>query len=157
VKGYDSFSFFTPQVRAGWFTITSMLQDLDSLAARIGQLVQFTKQLQSERAAMQARLRSLEQERDALRDQLQRREADFASAEARTAEHHAELEAQRTESLAAQSQLQAEVNRYKADGEAVRRQLEASQNDASRLRAVADKARTQIDSILMRLPGAAQE
>ena len=47
-----------------------MLQDLDSLAARIGQMVQFARQLQTERTALQARLKNLEQERDALRKQL---------------------------------------------------------------------------------------
>ncbi|TEA78169.1 hypothetical protein [Allopusillimonas ginsengisoli] len=134
-----------------------MLQDLDSLAARIGQLVQFTQQLQGERAAMQARLKSLEQERDVLRDQLQLREAEIASVAEVSADHETQLEALRAEALAAQSQLQQDVVRYKADYETIRQQLQASQNDSSRLRGAADKARTQIDSILMRLPGAAQE
>ncbi len=134
-----------------------MLQDLDSLAARIGQLVQFTQKLQGERSALQAQLKSLEQERDALRDQLRRRETEIASVAQVSADHQAQLAAQHAEAQAAQSQLQLDVTRYKTDYETVRQQLEASQHDSASLRGAADKARHQIDSILMRLPGATQE
>ncbi|KAA0890570.1 hypothetical protein [Pusillimonas sp. ANT_WB101] len=134
-----------------------MLQDLDSLAARIGQLVQFTRQLQDERAAMQTRLKTLEQDCEAFRQQLQRREDEFSVVTERNATHEAQIQSLQAETQASHAQLQAEVARYKADCEEARRQLEASQADTSRLRQVADKARTQIDSILVRLPGAPQE
>ncbi|SHI23786.1 hypothetical protein SAMN04488135_1159 [Pollutimonas bauzanensis] len=141
----------------GWFTITPMLQDLDSLAARLGQMVQFTRQLQTERAALQARLKNLEQERDALRDQLQRREADYSSMTERFNVHEAEVQALRAEAEATQATLQIEATQYKVECEAVKQKLAASQADTSRLRQVADKAKEHIDSILMRLPGAPQE
>jgi len=134
-----------------------MLQDLDSLAARIGQMVQFTRQLQNERAALQARLKSLEQERDVLRDQLQRREADYASASESMAAHEAQVRALQAEADAAQVSLRSEADRYKSECESIKQRLAASQADTSHLRLVAGKAKEQIDSILVRLPGAPRE
>lgn len=157
MKGYDGFSIFPIHFLSRWFTITPMLQDLDSLAARIGQLVQFTRQLQNERAAVQARLKSLEQERDAMRDQLQRREAEYSDLSASMGAHDAQLRTLQAEAQAAQSRQQTELVQYKAESEAYRQRLAASQADTSRLRGVADKAKEQIDSILVRLPGAPQE
>ncbi len=157
MKGYDGILFFAIHFTVGWFTITPMLQDLDSLAARIGQMVQFARQLQTERTALQARLKSLEQERDALRDQLSRREADYSSMNDRFNVHEAEVQAVRVQAEATQATLQIEATQYKVECDAVKQKLAASQADASRLRLVAGKARENIDSILMRLPGASQE
>ncbi|MGB3290838.1 MAG: hypothetical protein WBA83_16320 [Burkholderiaceae bacterium] len=134
-----------------------MLQDLDSLAARIGQMVQFTRQLQSERSALLARLKTLEQERDALRDQVQRREADYSSAAEKAAEHEAQIQSYQAEAQAAQATLQVDVARYRTESESFKQRLAASQADTLHLRQVADQAREQIDSILMRLPGAPRE
>lgn len=134
-----------------------MLQDLDSLAARIGQMVQFTRQLQNERAALQARLKNLEQERDMLRDQLQRSEAERSELSASTGTHETQLKAVQAEAEAVQARQQSELAHYKAESEAVSQRLAASQADTSRLRLVAGKAKEQIDSILVRLPGAPQE
>ncbi|PLC50279.1 hypothetical protein CR159_07390 [Pollutimonas subterranea] len=157
MKGYDWFSFFPIHIGVGWFTITPMLQDLDSLAARIGQMVQFARQLQSERAALQARLKNLEDERSALRDQLLRREAEYASMAQRVSVHEAEMNTLRSATDAAHATLQVEVTQYRTECEALKLKLAASQSDTSRLRVVADKAREHIDSILVRLPGAPQE
>lgn len=134
-----------------------MLQDLDSLAARIGQMVQFTRQLQSERSALQARLKNVDQERDALRDQLQRQEHDFSVAADRLAQYESQSQSLQSQTQAQMSALQHDLEKYKAQCESMEQQLVASQSDSAKLRAVADKARENIDSILMRLPGAAQE
>src|SRR5690554_142251 len=75
----------------------AMLEDLDSLAARIGQLAQFAKQLQSERTALQARIAGLEQERNALRDQLKRQEAEFGELAESSAGHKARVDILRAE------------------------------------------------------------
>jgi predicted nuclease with TOPRIM domain len=157
MKGYDQIPFFSIQFTSGWFTIAPMLQDLDSLAARIGQMVQFTRQLQAERTALQAQLKSAEQERDALRTQLERREAEFASLTQQHAQHEAEVQSLRAQAEAAETAMQLEAARHQSMGESVKQQLAASQETNTRLRLVASKAREQIDSILMRLPGAAQE
>lgn len=134
-----------------------MLQDLDSLAARIGQMVESTRRLQDERSALQARVRSLEQERDALHDQLQRREADYSSVADRIAAHEAQVQSLQAQAQATQATLQVDLSRYKTECDSIKQRLVATQSDASHLRLVADKAKNQIDSILMRLPGAPRE
>ena len=136
---------------------SAMLEDLDSLAARIGQLVQFSKQLHGERVALQARIIGLEQERNALRDQLKRQEAEFAELAENSANHQARVDILRAEADSIRVSLQGEVERCKADYDVLRRQLAASEADSSRLKAAAGQAQLQIDSILMRLPGAPQE
>jgi len=135
----------------------AMLEDLDSLAARIGQLVQFSKQLQSERTALQARISGLEQERNALRDQLKRQEMEYSELAENSANHQARVDILRAEADSIRIALQGEVDRCKAEYEVLRRQLAASQADSSRLKAAANQAQLQIDSILVRLPGAPQE
>lgn len=136
---------------------SAMLEDLDSLAARIGQLVQFSRQLQSERTALQARVAGLEQERNALREQLKRQETEFSELAENSANHEARVDILRAEADSIRVSLQTEVERSKAEYEALRRQFAASQADSSRLKAAAGQAQLQIDSILMRLPGAPQE
>lgn len=157
MKGYDSISIFPHQSKSGWFTITPMLEDLDSLAARIGQMVQFTRQLQTERTALQARVKNLEQERDSLRDQLHRHEAENAAISEVASRHQAELDSIRAQAEAAEATLQVEASRYRNECEALKHRLVGCQADTTHLRDVAGKAREQIDSILMRLPGAVQE
>lgn len=150
-------STFPCSLDRGMVYDNAMLEDLDSLAARIGQLVQFSKQLQSERAALQARVNGLEQERNALRDELKRREAEFTELAENSADHQARVDILRAEADSIRISLQSEVERCKAEHETLRRQLAASQADSSRLKAVTGQAQLQIDSILMRLPGAPQE
>jgi len=135
----------------------AMLEDLDSLAARIGQLAQFARQLQSERTALQARIIGLEQERNALRDQLKRQEAEFGELAESSAGHQARVDILRAEADSVRVSLEGEVERCRAEYEALRRQFAASQADTSRLKAVAGQAQLQIDSILMRLPGAPEQ
>src|SRR5690606_9867853 len=100
----------------------AMLEDVDRLAARIGELVQFSKQLQSERAALQARIAGLEQERTALRDQIKRKEAEFTELSENTASHQARIDILRAETDSIRVALQAEVDRYKAECETLHRQ-----------------------------------
>ena len=135
----------------------AMLEDLDSLAARLGQLVQHSKQFHAERAELHARISGLEQERNALRDELKRREAEFNELAQSSADQQTRVDILRAETDSIRVALQGEVERCKAERETLRRQLAASQADSSRLKAVAGQAQLQIDSILMRLPGAPQE
>lgn len=136
---------------------SAMLEDLDSLSARIGQLVQLTRQLNFERAAFQARINNLEQERNAQRDELKRREAELTALSANNADHLARVDILRAEADSTRVSLQNEVDRCKAEHETLRRQLAASQADSSRLKAVTQQAQAQINTLLMRLPGAPQE
>lgn len=134
-----------------------MLQDLDSLAARIGQMVQFTRQLQTERSALQAQLKVLDQEQDSLRRQLQLREHDYSLVEKKLSEHESQIQSQQSEAQSQLLALQKNLEHYKTQSETLSQQLQISQADVKRLRLVTDQARENIDSILVRLPGAAQE
>lgn len=134
-----------------------MLQDLDSLAARIGQMVQFTRQLQTERSALQAQLKVLDQEQDSLRRQLQLREHDYSLVEKKLSEHESQVQSQQSEAQSQLLALQKNLEHYKTQSETLSQQLQISQADVKRLRLVTDQARENIDSILVRLPGAAQE
>jgi chromosome segregation ATPase len=134
------------QPGAGWFTIAPMLQDLDSLAARIGQMVQLTRELQAESTVLRARLKSAEQERGALRDQLDRRESEYQSMARRIEQHESELEAVRAQGLSAQEECAT-----------ARQNLQFALAEAARLRTAAESAKDRIDMVLMRLPGASAE
>lgn len=131
-----------------------MLQDLDSLAERIRQLAGFTLQLQAERAALQARIRQLEQECTALKDQQAREHSEFTLMSERVARHDQELEFVRAEARAERAELDARVHDQQVQAQANQHRIERSEADRDRLREVAQGAQKQIDLILMRLPGA---
>ena len=139
-----------PQV---WFTITPMLEDLDSLAARIGQLVQSTRQIQSERAGLLARIKLLEQERDGLRAQLIERETQYASMAQRTQEHDQNIAALRAEFGREQQVLKEHLNQAHGEARALHQLLDHSQAENARLRFAAEQSRIRIESRLERLPG----
>jgi chromosome segregation ATPase len=156
-----------------------MLQDLDFLAARIGQLVELTKQLQAEHAALGARAEQAEQARNQLQKQLTRQENEFNDVAARAQWHEAEiaqiraaaqteldalrtqLQSQSAEQLqqahAAQERLESELNQQRTAYKEILEQLEQSRTEANRLRQAAADARERIDALLERLPGAPQE
>jgi hypothetical protein len=75
----------------------------------------------------------------------------------RLASHESELEALRVQAETARAALQHDTAQHQAAYDGVSRQLAISMADAARLRDVAAQATGQIDSILMRLPGAPQE
>lgn len=134
-----------------------MLQDLDSLTTRIEQMVTLTRQLQAEHTASQARLKALEGERDRLAEQLKHREDDVNTIRGELAEYETKRQAEQDQAQAMQSQLQLELAESRQRCAQTEQLLHSSQQDVSRLRTVSDAARRQIDSILVRLPGAPQE
>lgn len=123
-----------------------MLEDLDSLSTRIGQMAQFTRQLQTDRSALQARLSQLEQERNALRDQVARQQAEYDAMAQQVQGHAAKLHA-----------AHAQQEALRADYQKVINELQNSQSQSNALRAAARSAQERIDAVLMRLPGATQE
>lgn len=134
-----------------------MLQDLDSLAARVGQMVRLVRQLQADRETLQSRLKRTEQERDGLRGQVDQYKADHQAITARLDGHMAEVEAVRAQADKSQADLRDEVLRYRAEHDALKQALATAQGGAARLQAVAGSAKERIDTLLMRLPGAPQE
>ncbi len=131
-----------------------MLQDLDSLAERIGKLVQAARQLQAERGTLQARIRQLEQECNALKDQQVREQDEFTRMSERVARHDHELQSVRDEAQAARASLEDQVRLQQGQSDAMRERLEHAEADRDKLRRVALGAQEQIDLILERLPGA---
>lgn len=156
-----------------------MLQDLDFLAARIGQLVELTQQLQSEHTALGSRAEQAEHERNQLQAQLDRQETEFKDMAAQAQRHEAEmaqvrataqkeLDALRTqlqsetadqlrEAHAVQARLESELNQQQTAYKQVLQELEQSRTEAHCLRHAAGDAKKRIDALLERLPGAPQE
>lgn len=131
-----------------------MLQDLDALSQRIQQIVQLAGSLQSERRALQARIRQLEQEFQVLKDQYQREQTEFTRMSERIARHDKEIQAARDESLELRTALEAQVREQQARADELQQRLGQVETDRGRLRQAATGARQQIQSILERLPGA---
>lgn len=134
-----------------------MLQDLDYLAARIGQIVQSTRELQAERSTLLARIAQLEKESAAIREQQAQQQAEHAALQERIAAYESETQALTAKSEAVHAGLQAELFQSQGRCEELGQQLQASRSDTTRLRSVVGQAKERVDSILMRLPGAPQE
>lgn len=131
-----------------------MLQDLDALSQRIQQVVQLAGGLQSERRALQARIRQLEQEYQVLKDRHEREQAEFTRMSERIAQHEQEIQAARDESLELRTALEAQVREQRSRAEDLQQRLGQVEAERGRLRQAATGARQQIQSILERLPGA---
>jgi len=131
-----------------------MLQDLDSLAERIGKLVQAARQLQAERGTLQARIRQLEQECNALKDQQVREQDEFTRMSERLARHDRELQSAQEESARAHALLEGQIHDHQAHVESLQKRLSQVESDRDCLRDAASGAQQQIELILERLPGA---
>jgi chromosome segregation ATPase len=142
-----------------------MLQDLDQLAARIGQLVQRTRQLHAERDALRARLNKAEQESRSLLDRCKESDAQLHSMHERLQDHDSETLAKLVRAEESEAELRAELQRLSerqqaADAQVAAREgewqarLSARDTDLQRLRVAAVAARERIDAVLARLPGA---
>lgn len=134
-----------------------MLQDLDILADRIGHLVKQSRQLQAERQDLLARLKSLEAERDALREQNQRQQAEFASISANLANHQNTVAEIQARSEQVQLELSSRIDEAQAQNKQLHIDLSNEQAASNVLREVAALARDQVGAVLMRLPGGPQE
>lgn len=130
-----------------------MLQDLDILADRIGQLVKQSRQLQAERQELLSRLRSLEAERDALRDQSQRQQAELSSMAQEYASHQSSVADIKAESEQLHLALSTRLDQAQSHSRQLQIDLSNEQAASSVLREVAALARDQVGAVLMRLPG----
>lgn len=131
-----------------------MLQDLDALSQRIRQVAQLARDLQSERAALHAKVRQLEQECQSLKDQQLREGQEFARMSERLARHDQELQAAREESGKHRAALESEVRDHQIRSDSLQRRLIQVESERDRLRDAASGAQQQIELILERLPGA---
>jgi len=141
-----------------------MLQDLDYLAARIGQLVQHTRQLQAERDALRLRLNQSEATHRALEQRCDERQAEIAVLNNKLQEHESAVDDILAEARQSELDLKAQIARAISEQQAfsavaatreaeLRQSLSTKEGDLQRLRVVADAARERIDTVLARLPG----
>ena len=145
-----------------------MLQDLDQLAARIGQLVQRTRQLQAERDALRVSLSQSEAAQRALEQRCNERQAEILTLQTKLQEHDGTVDDLLSEARQAENDLRAQLareasERQTSETRAQTREAELLGNlnerdtDLQRLRVATDAARERIDTVLARLPGAAAE
>ncbi len=134
-----------------------MLDDLDFLAARIEQTVALMRKLQEAHAAAQAQVRQLEEERRQLANALQQREEAVAALERRVVEGEQALAGMQHQGEAQRQQFLLELDQYKGHCATLESRLTASQRVGEQLRQASQQACAQIDSLLVRLPGAPQE
>ncbi|MBO9356593.1 hypothetical protein GG851_21590 [Bordetella petrii] len=149
----------------GWFTIAPMLQDLDQLAARIGQLVQRTRQLHAERDALRVRLNQSESSQRALEQRCAEREAEIQALQTKLQEHDGTVSTVLAEARQTEADLREQLARAAADRDTLETRfgareaelqgsLHARDTDLQRLRVATAAARERIDTVLARLPGA---
>jgi len=143
-----------------------MLQDLDQLAARIGQLVQLTRQLQAERDGLRVSLSQSEAAQRALEQRCNERQAEILVLQTKLQEHDGAVDDLLSEARQSEIELRAQLAReisehQTAESRAQARETEllntlsAKDTDLQRLRVATDAARERIDAVLARLPGAA--
>jgi chromosome segregation ATPase len=131
-----------------------MLQDLDQLAARIGLLVQRTRQLHAERDTLRTRLSDSETRQSALQKRCADNEAELAQLRALLADHDKAASSARADADQAVVVLREQLEREAAERKALETRLTVHDTDLTRLRAAAAAARERIDAVLSRLPGA---
>jgi chromosome segregation ATPase len=143
-----------------------MLQDLEQLAARIGQLVQRNRQLHAERDTLQLRLQECEAEQRALRQRCADHQAELQLLRARAQwqkegsgvegveqlqQVESRLRHELAQELAQRQALEAKLSACTAEWQL---RLTSQDRDLQRLRAAAVAARERIEVALARLPGA---
>ncbi len=138
-----------------WFTIAPMLQDLDQLTTRIGQLVQRTRQMHAERDALRARLDEAERAARTLREQCAERDAALLALQAQLKDQDGEVATRLAESQRAEVALREQLEFQYTAHQSLESRLLARDADVEQLRQAAGSAQTRIDAVLARLPGAA--
>jgi len=143
---------------------SAMLQDLEQLAARLGQLVQRTRQLHAERDTLRLRLQEAATEQRVLQQRCVNYEAELQTLRGQLQKNGAAAnlleQAQQIESslrdelareLAQRQAIEAKLNACEAEWQ---QRQNAQDMDLQRLRAAAMAARERIEIVLARLPGA---
>lgn len=131
-----------------------MLQDLDHITARIGQLAERTRLLKAERDALRVRLDDAERSAHQLREHCAQRDASLLALQERLSTQDGEVERKLEVAQRHEGELQEQLTLQMAAQETLNLRLAASQADVGRLKQVAGNARERIDAVLARLPGA---
>jgi chromosome segregation ATPase len=131
-----------------------MLQDLDQLAARVGQLAHRARQLAVERDALRARLDESDGSARALRDQVAEKGRALDALSARLKDHDGEIADRLAQSQRSEAELRDALERQQLAYRELENRLASRDADIQRLRDAAGSARERIDAVLARLPGA---
>jgi len=134
-----------------------MLENLDHLAARIGELVRRARELHDERESLRASLREADAQQHTLRERCDSAEAAWQAAQARLAEYAQTLTIEKNRAARAEAGLRASLEQQAAEYLALMTRHEACRAELARLSAVTAQARERIDAVLTRLPGAQPE
>jgi len=148
--------------------IAPMLQDLDSLAARLQQLLTRVQALKAERAQQQITITDLQRERETLRKHLAQSEAEASEVraqlaqctqnDARAREQHAtELAAAQSQAARARAQWQQEFFTCQGERDDAVTQWQHTQAQVQTLKSAAQQAHLLVDTLLLRLPEAGEE
>ncbi|MDY0271395.1 MAG: hypothetical protein RBR37_02635 [Advenella sp.] len=130
-----------------------MLQDLDQVAARIGQVVQLSRSLMAERDSISARLLLAEKARDSFRDQFLSREDEFKNIVQRLDNHEQEVGEIRAKAQHENIQLKSELDSAQQDIARLQADLAKAQSELAAFREGALKARDRVEHVLANLPG----
>lgn len=131
-----------------------MLQDLDQITARIGQVVDRNRQLKAERDALRARLEDAERTSRQLRDQCTQRDAALLALQERMTDKDGEVVHKLQVAQRNEGELKEQLSLQLATQDALNTRLAAKEADVDRLKIAAGVARERIDAVLARLPGA---
>ncbi len=130
-----------------------MLQDLDQVAARVGQVVQLSRSLMAERESISTRLSLAEKARDSFRDQFQAREDEFKSIIQRLDNHEQEVGEIRAKAQHENVQLKSELDSAQQEIARLQADLAKAKSELAAFREGAKKARDRVEHVLANLPG----
>jgi chromosome segregation ATPase len=131
-----------------------MLQDLDQLAARVGQLAHRARQLAVERDALRARLDEADGSARTFRDQIAEKTRALDALSVRLKDHDGEIADRLAQSQRSEVELREALERQQLAYRELESRLVSRDVEVQRLRDAASSARERIDAVLARLPGA---
>jgi len=130
-----------------------MLETLDHLATRIGQLVTRTQALAAERDALRNRAESADKHAQNLDARSEQAESDLRTARAQLAACEQTLADEQHRARQVEADLRTQLERQTRELQALAARFDANQRALQRLRDVSAQTRTRIDAVLERLPG----
>jgi len=130
-----------------------MLETLDHLATRIGQLVAQTRDLHTERDALRRRIHDADESAHVLRTRSEQAEADLRTTRAQLAACEQNLSDAQHHAKQIEADLRAQLEHQAREYQILASRFETSQQALQRLRLVSAETRTRIDAVLERLPG----
>lgn len=134
-----------------------MLQELDQVAVRVGQVVELSHQLLAERSALLKRLESAEEIGVTLRQQLSERDTQVLELNQRIQTLDGEMTQNTAQVEEQNARLQQELSVMSADVAQLKAQLAQAQTDLQQWRENTQGVRDRVAHVLENLPGASAQ